>query len=95
MKRYPIGALTRPHVWRARLLIRVSLLVHVHSHLIIQIHHVVMLIVLRTPIDVALWVSTHVQRSVVISAGTHMLMLILRVKLLLLLLLRVARLHVG
>ena len=43
---------------------------------------------------VALWVSTHVQRCVVISAGPHLLKLMLRVKLLLWML-RVARLHVG
>ena len=75
-------------MWRARLLLRIPLLVH--AHLIIQIHHVVMLVVLRASIDIALWVSTHVQRSVVICAGTHLLMLMLRVKLLLLWLLRVA-----
>ena len=81
MKRESIRASARPHMWRARLLLRIPLLVH--AHLIIQIHHVVMLVV-------ALWVSTHVQRRVVICAGTHLLMLMLRVKLLLLWLLRVA-----
>ena len=81
MKRESIRASARPHMWRARLLLRIPLLVH--AHLIIQIHHVVMLVV-------ALWVSTHVQRCVVICAGAHLLMLMLRVKLLLLWLLRVA-----
>ena len=88
MKRESIRASARPHMWRARLLLRIPLLVH--AHLIIQIHHVVMLVVLRASIDIALWVSTHVQRRVVICAGTHLLMLMLRVKLLLLWLLRVA-----
>ena len=53
-----------------------------------------MLIVLRSSIDKALRIPAHVQRKVIISAGTHLLMLMLRVKLLLLRLLRVTGLHV-